>query len=74
MSVAEQMAQMALPSIDDARSLSDEDIQKEITNAKKELFELRKKVKTRQEVHAVQLCNTVNTSRKAASGLPDLTP
>jgi len=66
---------MALPSIDDARSLSDEDIQKEITNAKKELFELRKKVKTRQEVkphlfthtkHRVSQLQTLLAQRQAA--------
>jgi len=41
---------MALPKIEDARSLSTEEIEAEIANAKKELFELRKKVKTRQQV------------------------
>merc|ERR1719472_104148 len=41
---------MAFPSIEDARSLSDEEIESEIFNAKKELFELRKQVKTRQPV------------------------
>mmetsp|Transcript_21130 Transcript_21130/g.41190 ORF Transcript_21130/g.41190 Transcript_21130/m.41190 type:complete len:98 (-) Transcript_21130:748-1041(-) len=43
---------MALPSIDDAKNLSDEEIKQEIFNAKKELFELRKNVKTRQQVKA----------------------
>ena len=43
-------ATMALPKMEDARSLSTEDIEKEIATAKKELFELRKKVKTRQQV------------------------
>jgi len=41
---------MALPKMDDARNLSTEEIEKEIVAAKKELFELRKKVKTRQQV------------------------
>merc|ERR1712023_187446 len=41
---------MALPSIADAKNLSDEEIVAEIFSAQKELFELRKKVKTRQEV------------------------
>lgn len=44
------MAKMALPSIEDARSLSTEEIQAEMATAKKDLFELRKKVKTRQQV------------------------
>lgn len=44
------MAKMALPSIEDARSLSTEEIQAEMVTAKKDLFELRKKVKTRQQV------------------------
>ena len=39
---------------DDDGTESDEDIEKEILNAKKELFELRKKVKTRQQVRAVR--------------------
>ena len=43
-------ARMALPKIEDARSLSTEEIESEISTAKKELFELRKKVKTRQQV------------------------
>ena len=43
-------ARMALPKIEDARSLSTEEIEAEIETAKKELFELRKKVKTRQQV------------------------
>merc|ERR1712146_824435 len=42
--------QMALPSIKDAETLSDEELSKEVLTAQKELFELRKKVKTRQEV------------------------
>ena len=78
--VARTVPQMALPSIADAKALSDEDIAKEILTAQKarcalpaagpplprcvkphstlipfalqELFELRKKVKTRQEVRA----------------------
>ena len=41
---------MALPSIDDANKLSDDELTQEIFNAKKELFELRKNVKTRQQV------------------------
>mmetsp|Transcript_10910 Transcript_10910/g.24863 ORF Transcript_10910/g.24863 Transcript_10910/m.24863 type:complete len:105 (-) Transcript_10910:386-700(-) len=49
-SVARAAPQMALPSMADAKSLSDEEIAKEILTAQKELFELRKKVKTRQEV------------------------
>ena len=44
------MARMALPAIEDARSLSTEEIQAEMATAKKDLFELRKKVKTRQQV------------------------
>lgn len=41
---------MALPSIADAQNLSVEEIEQEIFNAKKELFELRKGVKTRKQV------------------------
>ena len=41
---------MALPKVEDARSLSTEEIEKEVAAAKKELFEMRKKVKTRQQV------------------------
>mmetsp|Transcript_29754 Transcript_29754/g.50845 ORF Transcript_29754/g.50845 Transcript_29754/m.50845 type:complete len:104 (+) Transcript_29754:54-365(+) len=41
---------MAMPTIEDARTLSDAEIEQEIFNAKKELFELRKQVKTRQPV------------------------
>jgi len=41
---------MALPKIEDAKSLSNEELTAEIINAKKELFELRKNVKTRQQV------------------------
>ena len=44
---------MALPSIEDARSLSTEEIEAEMVTAQKELFELRKKVKTRQQVIAL---------------------
>ena len=44
------MARMALPAIEDARSLSTEEIRAEMVTAKKDLFELRKKVKTRQQV------------------------
>ena len=47
---ARSCVRMALPKIEDARSLSTEEIEKEIATAKKELFELRKKVKTRQQV------------------------
>lgn len=43
-------ASMALPSIDDARALSTEELEAEMATAKKDLFELRKKVKTRQQV------------------------
>ena len=43
-------ATMALPSIEDARSLSTEELEAEMVTAKKDLFELRKKVKTRQQV------------------------
>jgi len=42
--------QMAMPSVDDARNLSSEEIEQELVTAKKELFELRKKIKTRQTV------------------------
>jgi len=42
--------QMAFPTLDDARNLSTDEIEQEIATAKKELFELRKKVKTRQQV------------------------
>ena len=41
---------MALPKVEDARSLSTEEIEAEMVTAKKDLFELRKKVKTRQQV------------------------
>jgi len=41
---------MAFPKFEDARSLSTDEIESEIATAKKELFELRKKVKTRQQV------------------------
>ena len=47
---ARATVQMALPKVEDARSLSTEEIEKEIAAAKTELFELRKKVKTRQTV------------------------
>merc|ERR1719213_861341 len=47
---ARALARMALPKFDDAKSLSTEEIQAELTTAEKELFELRKKVKTRQQV------------------------
>merc|ERR1711918_57118 len=43
-------AHMAMPNLDDARNLSTDEIEQEIAAAKKELFELRKKVKTRQQV------------------------
>ena len=38
---------MKLPSFKDAAGLSNDEIEKEIFNAKKELFEMRKKVKSR---------------------------
>ena len=41
---------MAMPTLQDAKSLSDDDLEQEIVNAKKELFELRKSLKTRQQV------------------------
>jgi len=66
--------QMAMPSLDDARNLSTDEIEKEIATAKKELFELRKKVKTRQQVkphlfthtkHRIGQLQTLLTQRAA---------
>lgn len=70
--VSRPTPQMALPSLEDAKSLSDDEIAKEILTAQKELFELRKKVKTRQEVkphlfthtkHRIAQLNTLLTQR-----------
>lgn len=71
--VARTVPQMAMPSLKDAKGLSDEDIAKEILTAQKELFELRKKVKTRQEVkphlfthtkHRIAQLNTLLSQRQ----------
>uniref|UniRef100_A0A7S0IYR4 Large ribosomal subunit protein uL29c n=1 Tax=Calcidiscus leptoporus TaxID=127549 RepID=A0A7S0IYR4_9EUKA len=66
---------MALPSIDDAKNLTEEEIAQEIFNAKKELFELRKGIKTRQQVkphlfthtkHRIAQLNTLLSQREAS--------
>lgn len=66
---------MALPNIDDAKNLTDEEIAQEIFNAKKELFELRKGIKTRQQVkphlfthtkHRIAQLNTLLSQREAS--------
>merc|ERR1719198_2492327 len=59
---------MALPSIADAKNLSDDEIVAEIFSAQKELFELRKKVKTRQEVKPHLFTHTKQ------SPLPEMRP
>jgi len=43
---------MALPKIEDARALSDEELAQEIVSAKQELFNLRFQQATRQEEQA----------------------
>ncbi len=43
---------MALPKIEDARALSDEELAQEIVSAKRELFNLRFQQATRQEDQA----------------------
>ena len=66
---------MALPKISDAKNLSDDEISQEIFNAKKELFELRKGVRTRQNPkphlfthtkHRIAQLNTLLAQRQAS--------
>uniref|UniRef100_A0A7S0LCD3 Ribosomal protein L29 n=1 Tax=Coccolithus braarudii TaxID=221442 RepID=A0A7S0LCD3_9EUKA len=66
---------LAMPNIEDAKNLTDEEIAQEIFNAKKELFELRKGVKTRQQVkphlfvhtkHRIAQLNTLLGQRAAS--------
>mmetsp|Transcript_4482 Transcript_4482/g.12933 ORF Transcript_4482/g.12933 Transcript_4482/m.12933 type:complete len:112 (-) Transcript_4482:221-556(-) len=66
---------MALPSFADAKGLTEEELLQEISNAKKELFMMRKNVKTRQQVkphlfthtkHRVSQLQTLLAQRQAA--------
>jgi len=66
---------MAMPSIDDAKNLSEDELLAEINNAKKELFMMRKNVKTRQQVkphlfthtkHRVAQLQTLLTQRQSS--------